>query len=412
MATGLVGQTRTEAFTVRCVDDMAGLEALCAAWRELHDQDPEASVFVSWEWLHAWWKHYGKGQPLRVLAAYQGHQLVGILPLYIQRIRVFRAVAVRVLRLVGTGGDTSPDYLGPILRPDLATSVTTALLGHVFDELHDWDVLCLSDLAERLCLRQVLEEQCARRGLQVRLAVAEEIWYENLPGSWDDYMAGLSQHRRRHVRSSRRKLEQEYGAQFFLVQDGQALEGTLERLSALHQSRFDAKGVQHSFSSPEYVGFHRDAVRACGQRGWIAFYGVEVGGKAKALFYCYKRRGEIFVYQSGMDPNFSRQRPGLALAGYMFEHAIAQGDKVIDFLRGDYHFKRQWCKQMRNTFTLTAYQRTARVALYRLRTAHLPRLKAWIVQHGSSRFVAAGPHHPAARETFAGEDHSDGSPPG
>src|SRR5437879_11335679 len=109
-----------DSMTVRALDSMEDLEALADSWKDLLRRDPHATVFASWELAWHWWQHYGQGQPLRLFVVEHSGSVMGILPLYEQRVRLFPGIGIRVLRLIGTGGDTQPDYLGPLLEPACA----------------------------------------------------------------------------------------------------------------------------------------------------------------------------------------------------------------------------------------------------------------------------------------------------
>lgn len=362
---------------VRVTDSAAGFDELGPSWKALHDADPEASVFVSWDWMRPWWNYYGKGQLLRLLAAYKDEQLVGILPLWVQR-KTSGALAPRLLRFVGTGGDTAPDYLGPVYDRAHAKEIAARFAEHILTHIAEWDVLLLSDLREDEPLGDALRRACAARGLPTSSQVSAEIAFITLPKTWDDYLAGVSRDRRYTIRNTRRKAEANYGVRFFTETDPQRLDGLFDRLVELHTSRWHARGEAHAFSTPEYVGFHRDAVQSCAQRGWVRFYGLEVSGRPIAMFYCYQFRNRIFYFQAGFDPAFEKMRPGLVLIGHSVEHAIGSGMEVFDFLRGEHEYKNQWGKGLNRTSCVTVYRPTAPAALYRLRTKNIPSAKAWI----------------------------------
>jgi CelD/BcsL family acetyltransferase involved in cellulose biosynthesis len=104
-------------------DDFA---ALAPQWNALHDQAVVASIFNSWIWQYHWWQVYGAEQSLRLLVALERGAIAGILPLHIHSTRAL-GVPVRLLRFVGTGGDTNPDDLGPLLAPGSEESAAAAL---------------------------------------------------------------------------------------------------------------------------------------------------------------------------------------------------------------------------------------------------------------------------------------------
>src|SRR5206468_5757264 len=44
------------------------------------------TIYMSYDWSRTWWEFYGAGKDLRIFLFYAGEQIVGILPLYIDRV--------------------------------------------------------------------------------------------------------------------------------------------------------------------------------------------------------------------------------------------------------------------------------------------------------------------------------------
>ena len=49
---------------VSTVTDRAGLEALADEWRDLAESCVTSTVFQTYEWNAAWWRHFGGGKRL------------------------------------------------------------------------------------------------------------------------------------------------------------------------------------------------------------------------------------------------------------------------------------------------------------------------------------------------------------
>src|SRR3954470_14710737 len=132
-------QSVTPMISIRTIDTTEGFAALAPAWEALHGEAPSTSIFTSWLWQREWWRVYGEDRPLRILVATEGGATVGILPLYIQTSKV-AGFPVRYLRPVGTGGDTYPDDLGPVLGGRSPGEVGRALAQAAL-RLDGWDIL-------------------------------------------------------------------------------------------------------------------------------------------------------------------------------------------------------------------------------------------------------------------------------
>ena len=62
-----------------------------STWNELLSASMADSFFLSWEWLSEWWKHFGKGKELFVLAVRDSDGICGIAPLLREKQIVFQA---------------------------------------------------------------------------------------------------------------------------------------------------------------------------------------------------------------------------------------------------------------------------------------------------------------------------------
>lgn len=364
----------TAPLQVSVVRDLDGFAALRPAWQGLLERARIASVFLSWEWLHAWWRHYGEGHALRLLVARAGEQVVGILPVYLERSRVLRIVPVRTLRFVGTGGDTSPDDLDALLDPAHEDTAARALAEYALRRLGGWDVLLLTDMAKDSAFRLALA-RCTRRA---SAGVSARISYLVLPPSWEAYLEAQHRDRRYTLRQTRRRIEAQPGARLFLWDDPARLDEAVERLAQLHRLRWQERDEGHAFSTPQYVAFHREVMHACQARDWLRLYCLEIGGAIVAMYYFYRFRDGVYYFQGGFDPAFARLRPGLVLMGYAIQHAIEEGNRVFDMLRGEYDYKTQWAKERRETYFHKAYRASPAAFAFRLRRDWLPGLKRWL----------------------------------
>jgi CelD/BcsL family acetyltransferase involved in cellulose biosynthesis len=385
--------TTTERFAIECVSSMAQLDAMGEAWSELHLCSDDSSIFTSWPWTRAWWSHYGVDSQLRVLVAREGDRLAAILPLHLSTRHVL-GLPVRVLAFIGWGGDTRPDYLGPICRAVDAEEMARAFARALFGASRDWDVMHLTDLAQNAPSASALVTALRENGARISNLGTNRIRYCALPGSWEVFLSGLSAHRRQHVRNIRSKAERTAGARFMVVRDPQELDRYFELLAQLHRRRFSARDGGHSFASEQYLGFHRDAIRSCTQFGWVRFYVLMLEDEPAAILYCYLFRGRVHLFQVGMEPRRMGLRPGSVLIGYSIENAIGEGAREFDFLRGDHPYKEEWAKLQRTTEDLLANGGSVAGFLYLLRRKHLPSARRRLLRFWKSvtRSAVAEPH--------------------
>jgi CelD/BcsL family acetyltransferase involved in cellulose biosynthesis len=358
---------------IQTLDEFRGLRD---AWTTLLECAVQVSIFNTWEWQFYWWEYYGKDRPLRLVVAADSFGIVGILPLYIETRRIILPISVRLLRFVGTGGDTSPEYLGPIIRRDGAENIVEQLATFVFEELAGWDVLYLMDMREDCMFRRaVLSCRGARNLFDSNEDVSARTSFLSLPANVDDYFNSLNGHRRRILRQHRRRFESIPGARFFVWSDRATLHQAIERMIELHSLRWQNRSDRHAFQSGEYIGFHRDLMSACYDQDWLRLHCLAIDDRVIAMHYCYRFRGCISHFQSGFDPEFQKLGPGVCLMAYAIEQVIKEGNVEYDMLRGDYNYKTQWMKETRETFSFIAYKKNTAGLLIRLADTYGPQLK-------------------------------------
>ena len=353
----------------------AEFAALAPEWNRLHEEATAASVFNSWIWQYHWWQIYGGAQPLRILVALERGAMVGILPVYIHT-KSALGVRVRRLRFFGTGGDTGPDDLGPVLTPGREAAAAAALANALL-RVAQTDVYLFTDIDPDSVFVQALTGAAAAAGLAVTTDLAQRISFIRLPPSWDAFLKALPSKRRSGIRCARAKLLATYpAARFFVWNDPARLDHAIDRLAALHRKRWQAAGANHSFATDQYMDFHRGLMHSLMRRGWLRLYCLEIGAELRAITYCYRLRNRVFCIQAGFDPDFAAVAPGAVLLGYAIEHAIGEGNEVFDFLRGEHMYKNQLANGTRESRYVVAFRPNARAWAYRLRRIHLPAWKA------------------------------------
>src|SRR5579859_1224649 len=351
---------------------------LAPEWNRLHARAKAASVFNSWLFQYQWWQVYGGEQPLRLLVVLERGEAVGILALYIQRV-VMLGVPVRVLRFVGSGGDTHPDDLGPVLAPGRESTVALKLARAAL-RLSGSDVAVLSDIDPESVFASAVERAAIEADRASQQETSERIAYIDLPGSWGAYLQSLSSDRRTRIKSARRKAQAAHDLRFFVWDDPASLDGAIDRLVELHRSRWQAAGGSGSFATPEYIEFHRQAMKSAFGRGWLRLYCLELDGEIAAITYCYRFRNRIYLMQAGFDPRMGKSNPGRVLLGHALEHAIGEGNEVFDFLKGEHRYKDQLATGYRDTRGVRVFRNTPGGIAYRLRRIWLPQWKAGLLR--------------------------------
>src|SRR3990167_2779584 len=96
-------------YKTRVLETERELLALEEPWGELEAVAGNTNVFLRFDWLATWWKHFGRGQRLMVVTAEEGNRLIAVAPLMLGM-----AGGVRTVGFLGRPG---ADYTDFLVRP-------------------------------------------------------------------------------------------------------------------------------------------------------------------------------------------------------------------------------------------------------------------------------------------------------
>lgn len=341
---------------VECLTDDAAFDALREEWNALLSAAVTDTVFLQWYWQRAWWRAYREGKELRLLTARDGRgRLVGVAPLFrhemvvpvgsglLPSLSIERpdppsdGVPVRFLHLIG--GTELSDYLDLIVERENAPTIIAALFRQLV-EMGDWDILDLHDVPAASTLLQTLQDLARMHGLSVALAQEEVCPVVALPEDMDTYLESLSKKDRHELRRKIRRAHMQAQVSWRKTESAEELRYDLELFFRLHEA-----------STPEKAGFWDDRARAffceiahaLQADGRLELSFLTFDGRPVATYFCFIGGTEVprdyLVYNSGFDPSYYRQSPGLVLCYYLIQDAIARRFRRFDFLRGDERYK-------------------------------------------------------------------------
>ena len=314
----------------------SGLTALETEWRALAASCHTATIFQTWEWNAAWWKHFGRvpGRALRVVTFREGDgALVGLAPLMTS---FWYATPLRRLSFLGTG---TSDYLDLLALPGREQEVARALYDYL-EKSGGWQVADFQQLREGGLFRgQGVPEGSPLTALD---AAGEACPYLALPETWDMLLQGLGKKTRANVGYYDRGLQKVYTVDAAPVSTLDALDDEMSRLFDLHQRRWNQRWLPGVFGGRRVQAFHRDAAGRLLERGWLRLFSLKLDGVTQASLYCFAYGDRMCYYQGGFEPTLARMSLGTVLTARALQAAVGEGRAVFDFLRGDEPYKAKW----------------------------------------------------------------------
>ncbi len=292
--------------------------------------------FLRNEYLVAWWDTLGggewkQGELCVIIARHPDGKLAGIAPLF------FTKNLAQTPALMLLGSIEISDYLDIIVKPADMSDFVSGLFEYLQQmSTPEWQVLDFYNIIENSPILPALKLACARTGWKLNVERLQPAPYIPLPGDWETYLGSIDKKQRHEIRRKMRRAEtNEPPARWYILTDPSGLEQEMETFM---QMMAQDAGKATFLTEAMRLQMHTLAQTAF-KHGWLHLSFLEVGGEKAAGYLSFDDGGHLWVYNSGIQPDFAALSPGWVLLGYLIEWAIQNGRHSFDFMRGDELYK-------------------------------------------------------------------------
>lgn len=385
------GRPERTPLVIERIGELGQFWALRNEWNELLRASGSHRLFLTWEWMYTWCRHFLEDRRLSIVTVRSGGELLAVAPLALRPSRFQRLLPFPALEFLGTGSVGS-DYLDLLVRRGLEDEVLGALASHLTEGKEVLELSCVESTA---AVANTLAVQLRRRGWGAQTTTTDTCPRIDLSGhTWESYLGSLGSTHRYNWRRRMKGLEKQWRVRLELARTEEQRAESMRVLMALHQQRWHERGSPGAFHTPALVAFHEEVSRLALQQGWLRLYVLRIDDKPAAALYGFLYNGTFYFYQSGFDPALGRHSVGLVLMGLAIKSAIDEGARVYDFLRGDESYKFLWAREERRLVRLELFPPCARGRVWRRTVALRARIKQWF-----GLASTAGPAGPSEERT-------------
>jgi len=355
-------------FSIRAVTTLEEFHRLADCWNNLVGQSASDNIFLRWDWLYTWAKHYlGENRPCIILVYKQPGQLVGIAPFYIQWVNTYGVFNLREMRFLASEGVGSP-YLDFIVCKQNRKTVLYHIYRYLHEELREqWDTLILSGIPAESPTIDLWNSFIQEAGKVMEIVGTTACPLIELTGRLEDFVKRISSNERYNLQRKRKRLEQAGRVVYERVSSIHDVGKTFEMFIQLHRMRWGQKAPDGTFRSQQFLSFHKEIAKVFGERGWIRLDFLRLNGEAIAGIYGYSYNGRYSFYLPGFNPTiFPQASPGILLLFHCIKEAIVEGHKQFDLLWGIADYKMAWANGLRRSLTFRYYNRHVRNSAVKL----------------------------------------------
>lgn len=332
------------------INEINELLELRNEWNDVLARSRDKHIFLTWEYLSTYWRHFGKEKRLRILCIKDKNQIIAIAPLRQSHYGFASPLGYDVIEPLGCRGLTpeGADYTGLILVEREAECLQL-FLNHLVEH-NDWDFIYLMDIPETSLVSNLLLKASKTIPLKFDLKKGVTCPYMSIPNSMETFMKALSAAFRYNLRRYMRKLEKDYQKVDFKRYDQLgSVDKAMEIYFELHQKRWKSRHVLGVFNAQEVRDFYIDVARLFADNGWLALYFLTANDEPIAGLYCFEYNQKMYGALSGFDPNYAKYSVGNLIFAKVIEKCIERKIEEFDFLKGGELYKfRYTAKYRRN----------------------------------------------------------------
>ena len=339
--------------TFRVITEESELEAFEPEWRAIYERCGDESPFLSYDWMAAWWHHFGQNRRLAMVAILQDGSPVGIAPLMLSK----RAGCTRLEFL----GRPLSDYSDFLIAEDHESNFAS-LTEYIGREMK-WDALELRGIREDSpnfsSLRRSITDGPPGAWL-TRWRPSNVAPYLSLKSTWQEYSDGLERGLRSDTRRQVRRLEQQGDLSFRECETIEEVGPLLERFSVQKSQRYTSTGAKDILRGGGLIAFFKDVAARLWERGQVHVSSLNLGDRPLAVHFGFLSGDRYFYYMPSFDADFSGYSPGRLLLTHLVERSFSNGHIEFDFMAGADGYKYDWTSKERVLFELTSFRRSPR----------------------------------------------------
>lgn len=280
--------------------------------------------FVLPFWLRTWFTVFGDGYAPHILAVGSGTSLQGVAPLML---------AGDTATFMGS--EAVCDYQDMIMPGDDPRGFLTTLLYSLQDS--GVSVLKLGALTPASPTLQLLPDISSQMGLGYILEPAGNLSVAALPGSWDNYLQGLTAKHRHEIRRKLRRLNESGDVSFSQVWEG----ANVSEAFALFLKMFsESRDDKAAFLTDTMRTYFNQLAAELAARKMLRLGILSIGGESVAATFGFEFNGSYFLYNNGFSLPYSNLSVGLLGKVYTIRDSIEKALTSFNFLKGEEKYKR------------------------------------------------------------------------
>ncbi len=333
---------------VEKIDNYDAFLALKSVWNDLLAAGDTNTIFLTHEWIQAWWETFGQEHELFIIAVKSNDKITGIAPLMLTDIPGFLR-RKKIVQFIGTPNADYSDFIGKD-----KSVIVDGVLSYFKEHPDDWTRLELSQIPGSSFSREAFEKAAAESGMKYRIKKIETVHLYKYEGTESD-RPEFSLKQGSTFKRNRNFFKQHNGLNFERIRDTARIKKFLPYFFQCHVNRWKTLGLPGKFLNPKMREFHEKLVDYLSPLDRISYLVLNHGEVPLASLFAFDYGNAVFLYNIATESFYERRSPGIIILHFLTEHFVREGYHVIDFLRGEGSHKARFINQSSINYQYNIY---------------------------------------------------------
>lgn len=323
-------------------EQIQSLESMMPEWTNLKEDFHNITVFQDIDWIKNWWEYKLLKQDMikpYIIEIKEKEKIIGIIPLYCS-LHNFAGLNFRVLKPIGS---ELSDYLIPIVSKKYSIQ---KILDMVMKKLNEhrtsWDYIEWSDIPAKSAFDCFFNDYYINNSSLIKRKQTFTCPFLKFDNSFNETQQNFGKRHIKEVLYKERRLSRNGNLRFEKVNNKKEIEPILSKLFEFHYDRWKSTLTPSRYRLAEERDFIIQTAKDFYDKDLLELSYLSFNNEIIAAEFGMTDGKRRYLYLHGINPKYKKHSIGHILAYHLIKMAYEDEHEIMDFLRGNQSYKKQW----------------------------------------------------------------------
>jgi len=302
---------------LRLIDSIIGFKELKEDWNELYNECPNATIFLSWDWMFTWWEVFNKSinSRLFILSLYDDNKLIGLAPFHIIDSFPKSLIQGKTICFIGSGEENKDkivsQYADFLMKSENEDKIISAVSKYLYENKNKWDFADFQFLLENSVVSRCFTSKDTK--IHTNLSHYGTRFYIRKMQSFDAFIGQMGSRWSKMYNKKSRKLLNAGKMNIQSSNDISSANNAFKQLENMHKARWKNRTDFSIFNSNLFNEFHLKLLQRLVPQDKASINTLCLNEEPLASYYYFKDKSQVHYYQSGFYTEYANRYSPLFL---------------------------------------------------------------------------------------------------